>query len=147
MAQRPAWIVEQGDDVGFTLIEMIVVIIIFSVLAALALPRFFESVEFTRSMEALRTFSALKISLNTCYSHTLDYANCTDLGNLDMGDLTSTPGTHFSYSVTAADQQSFTIVALRNSVNGGDNTSTITYMYDDISGITKSGTGVFHGLK
>ena len=44
---------------GFTLLEIIIVIIIVGVLASLALPRFFSTVEYSRSTEALASLTSV----------------------------------------------------------------------------------------
>ena len=74
---------------GFTLLEIIIVIIIVGVLASLALPRFFSTVEFSRSTEAMGSMSALRQSMERCYlANSGTYAGATpcNIGNIDLED-------------------------------------------------------------
>ncbi|MDP8212163.1 MAG: prepilin-type N-terminal cleavage/methylation domain-containing protein [Candidatus Zapsychrus exili] len=51
---------------GFTLLELIIVIIIVGVLASLALPRFFNVIKFAKSTEAVNTFGTIKRTIDRC---------------------------------------------------------------------------------
>ncbi len=132
---------------GFTLIEIIIVIIIVGVLAALALPRFYSTVEFSKSTEALTSLTALRSAIERCYiAQSGTYVGC-DIGNLDMADPSNSPGTHFkSYAVSGQSVDGYIITATRGTINGGDDTSTIQLLQDAV-GVTRSGTGVFEGVK
>ena len=130
---------------GFTLLEIIIVIIIVGVLASLALPRFFSTVEFSRSTEALASMSSLRQSVERCYlSQGGTYAGCT-VGVLDIQNPQNSPGAQFTYTITAV-AAAYTIAAQRNTVNGGDGGSRI-FVIQTTTGVSRSGTGVFIGIK
>ena len=57
---------QNKNQSGFTLLEIIIVIIIVGVLASLALPKFFNTVEFSRSSEALNAVGGIKRSADRC---------------------------------------------------------------------------------
>ena len=138
---------------GFTLLEVIVVIIILGVLAALALPRLFSNIEFSRSAEALNSIGAVRQSVERCATMSGDvYTNCNTFspgGNLDLNDPAAEPGAHFAYVVTpGAAAGNYTVTATRNAVDTGDGTSTVTLTVSRTAGtITRAGTGVFSSIQ
>jgi prepilin-type N-terminal cleavage/methylation domain-containing protein len=131
---------------GFTLLEIIIVIIIVGVLASLALPRFFATVEFSRSTEALQNASVVRQSLERCYlGRSGTYVGCT-LTALDVENPGGSPGAHFTYTITGQTAVLYTIQARRNAVDGGDTTSQI-FIEGGGAGVTRSGTGAFAGVR
>ncbi|MDZ4241217.1 MAG: prepilin-type N-terminal cleavage/methylation domain-containing protein, partial [Candidatus Omnitrophota bacterium] len=87
-----------GKTKGFTLLEIIIVIIIVGVLASLALPRFFSTVEYSRSTEALSSVSAIRQSMERCYlQRNGTYTGCVDFTVLDLNNPGLSPNAHFTY--------------------------------------------------
>ncbi len=131
---------------GFTLLEIIIVIIIVGVLASLALPRFFATVEFSRAQEALSAIAAVRGGMERCYvGKGNTYAGC-GTGSIDTGDpLKGQPNAHFSISVPAATAAGYTILATRNSLEGGTAGDTVQIL-QNTTGVTRSGGGAFSGI-
>ncbi|MCM8791632.1 MAG: prepilin-type N-terminal cleavage/methylation domain-containing protein [Candidatus Omnitrophica bacterium] len=87
---------------GFTLLELLIVVIIIGLLATLALPNFLRGAERARWSEAKNLLGALRGSQIRYYAQYETYA--TNLENLDVNitDLTgSGAGKHFSFTVEA----------------------------------------------
>lgn len=132
---------------GFTLLEIIIVVIIVGVLASLALPRLFSTVEYSRSSEAMAAFSSIRGALDRCALLLGNYTNCNDIANdLDIPDPAASPGAHFTYAITNATQTAYTIVATRNSTDGGTAGDTITLTNNGTT-VTRSGTGAFDNVQ
>src|SRR3990167_6504303 len=114
---------------GFTLLEIIIVVIIVGVLASLALPRVFSNVEFSRSTEAMAAVGAIRSAMERCLlrSGVDDYAPCATFGagSIDIPDPSGNAGSHFTYLVTD-DANGYTILATRNTLDGATGTDTIT---------------------
>jgi len=124
---------------GFTLLELMIVLIIIGVLAALALPRMFGMVEKSRGNEAMTFIREIRNSLERCYTEKAGtYVDCDNFDNLDV-DL-SAPNQHFTYTITGVGATGYTITATRNSADGGDGSSTIT-VTQTATGYTRAGTG------
>jgi prepilin-type N-terminal cleavage/methylation domain-containing protein len=71
---------------GFTLIEILIVVVIIAVLAALIIPRFLDQSEKARIAEALTTFGVIKRAAERIYdlggnSFSLDTSSCRANGN------------------------------------------------------------------
>ena len=136
---------------GFTLLEIIVVLIIIGVLAALALPRFFALIEKSKGAEALTSFAAIRSSMERCRYKTNTFTGCTTFPPLDISDPGSSAGAHFTSSMTALSSDpvnDYQIVATRNATDGGGalaGTNDITISVVGTT-ITKVGTGVFLGI-
>jgi len=127
---------------GFTLLEIIVVILIVAVLAGLALPRFFRTVEYSRGMEALTNLGSIRQAMQRCYLFDNSYVNCT-LSDLDIEDPGTAPNALFSYAVSGQTASAFLITANRNTAQNGDGTSTITIDQDG----NRGGTGVYSSIR
>lgn len=134
---------------GFTLLEIIIVIIIVGVLASLALPRFFSTIEFSRSTEALNSLGVIRKSIERCGLVADTVAACTGWANIDMSDPGLEANAHYAYAITITNgaNRQYNIVATRNAIDGGDGVSTVTLTVDGAAGtIVRSGTGSYSSI-
>ena len=131
---------------GFTLIEIMIVVIIIGVLASLALPKFFSTVEYSRSQEALSGIATVRGGLERYYvSKGNSYTGATT-SNIDTGDpLKGQANAHFALTVGSTGTSGYTITATRNTVDGGVNTDTVV-LQQTSSTIIRSGTTAFAGI-
>jgi len=151
---------------GFTLIEIIIVIVIVGVLSTLALPRFFETIEFARSLEAMNMMASIKRAAGRCSimggTGSSDYTSCITWPALAMGPPGLIPGTHFCYSDPTLVVDVWSVQAERNNFNStgtgapcdpstGAGTGvgdTITLGVNVTSGlVTRVGSGAFSGIR
>ncbi|MCA9405934.1 MAG: prepilin-type N-terminal cleavage/methylation domain-containing protein [Candidatus Omnitrophica bacterium] len=131
---------------GFTLLEIIVVIIIVGVLASLALPRLFSTIETTRGGEASRAIGVIRGAMERCYLQgNQAYTGCT-ISVLDIDDPGTMPGAHFGYAVSVTGAQTYTVTATRNSTEGGSTSDFIRFT-QTTAGVTRTGSGAFSGVK
>ena len=132
---------------GFTLLEIIIVVIIIGVLASLALPRLFSTVEYSRSTEAFAAIGSIRGALERCSlkSATGSMLTCT-LDNMDIANPANNAGSHFTYTLSGQGVGVYTIVAARNTLDGGVATSVITVI-QTAGAITRTGGTAFSGVQ
>lgn len=93
---------------GFTLLEVIIVVVIIGVLASLAIPRFGSMIERARGAEALTNLSEIRSAIYRCYVMTRNMGACESAsGNpferIGMADPAGSPNSHFSYTLKTID--------------------------------------------
>jgi prepilin-type N-terminal cleavage/methylation domain-containing protein len=139
---------------GFTLLEIIIVIIIVGVLASLALPRLFNTIEYSRSTEALNVIGTIKRAADRCDmaleatgGASDNYLGCDTLAEIGVDDPGAVPSAVFTYGITAYATPNYQVVATRDALPDGT-TPTITFTYNTTNGATtRAGTGPYSGLK
>ena len=101
---------------GFTLIEMMIVIVIIAILAAIAIPSYQNYVIKSKIKEAQSNLIALSLSSENFYQRTLAYPSATlnDTAALKSNDVFKTwnpTSDAFSYAYDSTDGTSYTFTA------------------------------------
>lgn len=119
-SQKPRPRSGYAGEAGFTLLELLVVILIIGILAAIAIPAFLGQREKARDSEAKSNARNLVSQVEACHAREREYSDCdspaelgSDLGGIPYG---TGPG---QASVESADADSFTVVATSRAQSGG----------------------------
>jgi type IV pilus assembly protein PilE len=83
---------------GFSLIELMVVVAIIGVLAAIVVPSYKEYVQRARATEATSVLADMRIRMEQCFQDNRSYAPCAASCNAPVGSNT----TNFAFSCVAA---------------------------------------------
>ena len=100
---------------GFTLMELLIVVIIIGILVTLALPGFQRSMEAARQAEARTILGNLYQAERAYYAEKETYTTASDTANPLMAPIppVGSPEHYFSYGVTATGATGFIATATR----------------------------------
>ncbi len=114
---------------GFTLIELMIVVAIIGILAAIAYPSYQQYVERTRKSLAQADLLELVQVLERRYSATFDYSDNTALP-FDTSPRNANGPTAYNISfvggIAAVDRSTFTLQAVPTALQSGDDCGTMT---------------------
>ncbi len=125
-----------GQRIGFTLTELLIVVIIIAILATLALPMLVKTLEKAKVGEAISNLNLIRTGEKIYFLEYSHFSN--DIGYLNIEDPNNASSRYFDYSIQSADSSDFTARAQR-----GDSAPNPykTYYYDIKKGgrITSNG--------
>ena len=130
---------------GFTLIEIIIVVVILGILAAVALPKLTENIGKATAAEAFRMGGAVGAAFSRCLDNqsagvtitSTHVAACDSFGDINM---TTPPTTNFTYAYTVtATTTNTTLTAAAVGKNGLTATDIVTFTYNGTTGAVTKG--------
>ena len=107
-ATRNGSVASQG---GFTLIELMVVIVIVAILAAVALPSYRDYVLRGRIVEATAALSAKRTAIEQWFDNNRTYADISNNNVTHQAICTDSPTASFAFACTVQTATAFTITA------------------------------------
>ena len=109
-----------GRPAGFTLLEVLIVLVIMTVMAGLAVPGYISSVEKSRKLEALQVLGAIRASEQRYFTGRGTYTGT--IADLDFDPTVVAGGVtvHYTYAIVSAGP-TFSATALRNGVDYSPN--------------------------
>ncbi len=126
---------------GFTLIEIIVVLIIVGILAAIALPSLFSNVTKSKGAEAVASMGPIKASLEACLVKNAGAEDNCSAGNVGL----PINNANFTYALTTAPTVAAPTYVV-TATNTGTLVGTVTLTKSPAGVISCAGTGGYLGV-
>jgi type IV pilus assembly protein PilE len=122
---------------GFTLMELVMVVVIIGILGTLGIPIYTKTIEKSRQGEAMHWLGTLRESEERYRQENSAYT--TTIGNLDIDapPSSATGPNYFTYSVTTATATTFTAQATRTGYQAPSGATGYTITIDQVGTITR----------
>jgi type IV pilus assembly protein PilE len=135
---------------GFTLVELMIVVVIIAILAAIAYPSYREQVYKSRRSDAQAALLNTAQVLERCYTEYNAYNNAScpviDSGGSGLSSAyTSTENGYYTLSTTTLSATAFTLQATPQGAQADDKCGKLTYDHVGRKGIQDAATGVTTG--
>ena len=99
---------------GFTLIEMMIVVAVIAILAAIALPSYQDQVRKSRRADALRVLGEIRMAQERWRADRPTYGTLAEVGNPGAGS------SYYTYTVTGNTATAYTITATAQGAQAND---------------------------
>ncbi len=139
---KPFHQVAIGRTKGFTLIELMIVVAIIGILAAIAIPAYNKNIEKTRRSDAQRALLSFANAMERHYTEQtpFTYVGATAGSGATDTYINQSPGTgtaFYTLSVTSA-ANSYTLTATPTSSQASDDCGTLTLTNAGVKGVSSS---------
>ncbi|MFA4991815.1 MAG: type IV pilin-like G/H family protein [Candidatus Omnitrophota bacterium] len=125
-----------GRKIGFTLTELLIVVIIIAILATLALPMLVKTIEKAKVGEAMSNLNLIRTGQKIYF---LEYSTFSDaVTSLNIEDPNEASSRYFDYTIQGSDSSDFTARAQRRN-NAPNPYSTYYYEIDKEGTVTSNG--------
>lgn len=104
---------------GFTLIELMIVVVVVAILAAIAIPNYLEQSRKGRRADAVQAIGRLQLDLERWRSENPSYANCAGCTSGTYPAVGSASTQYYSVAVVA-NASTYTITATPTGAQAGD---------------------------
>jgi type IV pilus assembly protein PilE len=94
-------------NLGFTLIELMIVVAVVGILAAIAYPSYMDSVRKSRRSDAINDLSAIALAQEKWRANRTTYGTLTDV----WGGVTTTSGGYYTLAIPTNTGTAFTVTA------------------------------------
>lgn len=122
---------------GFTLLELMIVVVILGILVGVALPQYTKTVERSRQNEAVQLLGAIRGAEERVKYESATYTSSLTSLDIDAPPTSTTGPNYFTYAITSATATAFTATATRTDYKKPSDVTAYTVTIDQAGTITK----------
>ncbi|MEX0731357.1 MAG: type IV pilin protein [Aquisalimonadaceae bacterium] len=127
---------------GFSFIEIMVVVIIIGIIAAVAFPSYGRYVEQSRRSEATSALTNVAQQMERCYTATASYQNCIADSAFNAEDRLPTESRFYEIAVDAPTTNTYTLTAVRVQADNRNTCGNLTLNHQGRRGVTNTDSTV-----
>lgn len=133
---------EKTKNQGFTLIELMIVVVVIGILAAIAIPAYSDYVQRSRRADAKSSILAVQLEQEKWRANNVAYtADLTDLGFSSADNVDSIDGFYTVDIANGASTANYTVTAVPTGPQATDDCGTFTLTVTAASGAVPSAGG------